>query len=277
MQYFQRFDPAPIEVLLCDADGNLFPSEEPAFDASVGVTNRFLQRFGLPAERTATELRQQTTGKNFRTTAVDLAVEGGVPIEATLAVGRSRAIAASADDIDSRRALTSAELEDWVAEERQVVTSHLGATLRPDPGVFGPLEVLSRRFRLAAVSSSASARLTACFRATELDLLMPSDVRFSAEDSLPVPTSKPDPAVYTFAGAVLGINGNQGLAVEDAVPGVASAVAAGFVTFGNVVFVPPGERARRVHDLRQAGASAVIESWHDLEELLTSMVPIGQD
>src|SRR5206468_6511581 len=31
-------------ILLCDADGNLFPSEEPAFEASAVVTNRYLER-----------------------------------------------------------------------------------------------------------------------------------------------------------------------------------------------------------------------------------------
>jgi hypothetical protein len=31
-----------LTALLCDADGNLFPSEEPAFVASAEVTNRFL-------------------------------------------------------------------------------------------------------------------------------------------------------------------------------------------------------------------------------------------
>jgi hypothetical protein len=45
------------------------------------------------------------------------------------------------------------------------------------------------------VSSSALARLAGCFTATELDRLIPPARRFSAEDSLPTPTSKPDPAV----------------------------------------------------------------------------------
>ena len=68
------FDPGDVTTVLCDADGNLFPSEEPAFAASVEVTNQFLARFGVPARHTAEELRRETTGKNFRTTAVDLAV-----------------------------------------------------------------------------------------------------------------------------------------------------------------------------------------------------------
>ncbi len=65
-------------VLLCDADGCLFPSEEPAFVASADVTNAFLDRLGLTVRFGAEELRLATTGKNFRTTAVDLAVAHGV-------------------------------------------------------------------------------------------------------------------------------------------------------------------------------------------------------
>jgi beta-phosphoglucomutase-like phosphatase (HAD superfamily) len=270
MQHFSDFDPALIEVLLCDADGNLFPSEEPAFAASVAVTNSFLERLGLPGDCTAAELRVRTTGKNFRTTAVDLAVAGGVPVEAALGREHGNAVIASEDEIASGRALTSALLEDWVLRERDAVTSHLAVALHPDAGVGEPLENLNRRYSLAAVSSSASVRLDACFIATGLDGLIPADVRFSAEDSLPVPTSKPDPAVYRLAGNVLGIEGERGLAIEDSVPGVKSAVAAGFPTIGNVMFVPPAERVGRVRDLRDAGACAVINAWSELDDFLAS-------
>lgn len=248
MQHFRDIDVDAVQVLLCDADGNLFPSEEPAFDASVGVTNRFLQRYGLPGDLRAEDLLEQTTGKNFRTTAVDLAAAGGVTV-------------------------SSEDLEEWVREERAIVTAHLGVTLTPDADVLEPLRFLSGRYSLAAVSSSASARLDACFAATGLDDLMPAPVRFSAEDSLPVPTSKPDPAVYLFAGQTLGVRGPQGLAIEDSVPGTASAVAAGFPTVGNVMFVPEHERARRSIELRDAGASAIMESWAELAGYLTGSMP----
>jgi hypothetical protein len=59
--------------VLCKADSNLLPSEQPASTLGV-VTNRFLRRFGS-AECTAEGLREQTTGNNFRTAAVDLAVQ----------------------------------------------------------------------------------------------------------------------------------------------------------------------------------------------------------
>ncbi|WNG88061.1 HAD family phosphatase [Mycobacterium sp. ITM-2016-00317] len=244
LRHLDEFDVAAVRVILCDADGNLFPSEEPAFEASVGVTNRYLSQIGVTRRYTAEELRISSTGKNFRTTAVDLALEWGAEL------------------------LTPAELERWVQQERREVTAHLGSVLQPDRGVLDPLALLSLKYELAAVSSSALGRLKACFTAATLDDLIPERSRFSAEDSLPVPTSKPDPAVYRFAIDALGITSAQAVAVEDSVPGVASAVAAGVPTIGNVMFVPADERERRCDELAAAGACILVDSWHDVATLL---------
>jgi HAD superfamily hydrolase (TIGR01509 family) len=240
-----RTDPTPqleqVRILLCDADGNLFPSEEPAFDASVEVTNAFLASIGSSRRFTAEELRLASTGMNFRTTAQRLAAEDGVP------------------DVD---------LEPWVLEEKRAVSAHLARTLRPHAPTTEALTTLAAQLPLAAVSSSALARLAGCFTATGLDELIPADRRFSAEDSLPTPTSKPDPAVYRHACAQLGIAPEQGLAVEDAVPGVQSAVAAGCPVVGNLLFVQPAEREQRAADLLAAGALALVGSWQELADLL---------
>lgn len=264
----REFDPASITTLLCDADDNLFASEAPAFDASAEVTNRFLARFGVSAPLSADELRKKAVGKNFRSTALDLAVLCEVPLEQTLANGRRAAVVASAGDVAAGRALSADELENWVRQERQHVTAHLAATLRPDTQVVAALQTLAPQYTLAAVSSSALARLDACFVATGLDQLIPANVRFSAEDSLWVPTSKPDPAVYLRAGEVLDIGPHQGLAIEDSVAGITSAVAAGYVTVGNLCFVPDDERPCRRGELASAGAHAITESWSALTDAL---------
>jgi beta-phosphoglucomutase-like phosphatase (HAD superfamily) len=236
-------DVSAVEVLLCDADGNLFPTEEPAFEASAVITNQLLADLGTGWSFTPEELRHRSMGKNFRATASELAAEAGVPL---------------GPDV----------LERWVAAERDAVVSHLASVLRPDEAVTGPLQALARRLRLAVVSSSALGRLATCMTATELDGLLPAAVRFSAEDSLDVPTSKPDPAIYAFAGARLGVSGTAALAVEDAVAGVRSAVGAGFPTVGNLQFVPPDEMEARAVALRQAGVVAIVPSWDHLAELL---------
>lgn len=85
MLQFDKTDFAGIEVFLCDADGNLFPSEEPTFVASTDVTNQFMRELGVDTAFTPDELRLATTGKNFRTTAVDLALGHGIALDPTLA------------------------------------------------------------------------------------------------------------------------------------------------------------------------------------------------
>lgn len=277
LQIVRPFDPAPITTLLLDADDNLFPSERPAFAASVEVTNRFLARFGVNAPLSAEELRKRAVGKNFRNTAMDLAVLCEVPVDPTLTAGRPAALVGSDSDIAAGRALCADELERWVREEREQVTAHLAVTLKPDPQVLEPLQALASRYAFAAVSSSASKRLDACFTATGLDPLIPTALRFSAEDSLPVPTSKPNPAVYLHAGQVMDIDASQGLAVEDSVAGVISAVAAGFVTVGNVMFVPADERRCRSAELIDSGAVAITDSWHALADVLMLSTATGAD
>jgi HAD superfamily hydrolase (TIGR01509 family) len=227
--------------LLCDADGNLFPSEEPAFEASAEITNAFLASLGIDRSYTPTELRTAATGMNFRSTAAALAAQAGHP---------------------------DADVEPWVGEERRAVTEHLGRTLQPHPPTQEALRTLAGHLTLAVVSSSALARLAVCFTATGLDDILPASRRFSAEDSLPTPTSKPDPAVYRHACAQLGIAPEQGLAVEDAVAGVRSAVAAGCPVVGNLLFVLPDERAEREAALLAAGALTVVSSWSELAGLL---------
>ena len=258
-----------LRVLLLDADGNLFPSEEPAFVASADVTNRFLASLGVRETYTAEQLLATTTGKNFRTTALDLALAHGVAVEPALHPGGGEQTAGD------RPALTAAVLDDWVAEEKKVVSEYLGQVLRPDPAVLEPLRRLAQHYGLAAVSSSALSRLDECFRATGLAELIPAQRRYSAEDSLPRPTSKPDPAVYRYAAEQLGVAPAQALAVEDSLPGARSAVAAGIPTVGNVTFVGPQERDERRRALIEVGATSVIGSWADLVATLLGE-PAGQ-
>ena len=139
------------KVLLCDADGSLFPSEEPAFDASTVVTNRFMAEHGSDVRFEPEPLRLATTGKNFRTTIVDLADQHGIRFD-------------------------PADLEYWVAEEKRVVSAHLGQVLRPDPEVQAAVAALGERYRLVIVSSSALTRLDACLTATGLATVFPAEI-----------------------------------------------------------------------------------------------------
>jgi HAD superfamily hydrolase (TIGR01509 family) len=233
-----------IRVVLCDADGNLFPSEEPAFVASTRVTNRYLAENGARRRYDPEELRLATTGMNFRSTVVALTDEHGLP------------------------QLSPALLEHWVSAEKDAVTAYLGEALQPDPDVLGPLATLAEHHGLAAVSSSADARIATSFEVTGMADHFPPERRFSAEDSLPVPTSKPDPAIYVYALRTLGVAPEEAVAVEDSVAGATSAVAAGIPTIGNLQFVQAPERDERRRLLTAAGVVAVVTSWAEVVDLV---------
>jgi beta-phosphoglucomutase-like phosphatase (HAD superfamily) len=156
-----------------------------------------------------------------------------------------------------------------------VVTDHLRKVLKPDPAVAEPVSSLAAHYRLAVVSSSASSRVSACLSATGLDPLFADDVRFSAEDSLPRPESKPSPAVYELAAARLGVEPDRAVAVEDSVPGVQSALAAGHPVIGNLQFVPVGERSQRRAELLAAGAGVVVESWSEVAAALPGVPAVS--
>jgi HAD superfamily hydrolase (TIGR01509 family) len=243
MRPVRDLDPSGVSWLLCDVDGNLIPSEEPAFEASATVYNRLLASVGIAEEYDGETLRRHATGRNFRSMLEDLR--------------RTARIALTDDDIDH-----------WVAEENRVVIDHLSAVLQPDDSIIEILGELSGRYSLAAVSSSAQRRLDACFTAVGLSDLFPVTRRFSAQDSLPRPTSKPDPAVYRVAARVLGIQPHEGLAIEDAESGVQSAVGAGFRTIGNLAFVALAERPHRRSQLEDAGSLTIVESWSEIAELM---------
>jgi len=230
-------------VLLCDADGCLFPSEEPAYERSAEVMNAMLAELGVDSRYTSEQLRRLHTGKNYRTTATVICRDHGVDLPADV-------------------------LEHWVGVERTAVTEHLRSRLRPDSEVQTALDRLSSTFSTAVVSSSAAERVDACLDATSLDGYFPRDHRFSAEDSLSVPRSKPDPAIYRLAGARLDARAASAIAVEDSSVGTRAGVAAGYSVVGLLHFVPDAEREQREGDLLAAGAAAVVDSWEDLVALI---------
>jgi HAD superfamily hydrolase (TIGR01509 family) len=237
--------PANPTTVLLDADDCLFGSEQIAFAASTEVVNRLMAEIGAPAYDDPEALRRIAVGRNFRALATELTADLGRPLD-------------------------GAGLERWVAEERRVVTERLAAALRPDAEVTAALERLrdgGGGRTLAVVSSSALARLDACFRVTGLAALLPPGRRFSAEDSLARPTSKPDPAIYRHACEQLGVAPERALAVEDSSSGARSAVGAGIPTVGNLRFVPAGERTAREAQLRDAGVVAVVTSWTEVVAL----------
>lgn len=230
--------------MLCDADGTLFPSEEPAFEASLVVLNRFLAQLGIERPYEPDELRPLAIGRTFRSIA--------------------RLLAGLHD-----RRLDDDDLSEWVAVERDVVTAHLNTVLGPDPDVSRPLTKLARHVPLAIVTSSAATRLRSCLEATDLLAAFDPSRVFTAESSAPRPVATPLPAVHAIACDRLRVDPAQTVAVEDSVNGVRAAVSAGCWTVGLLQFVPADERSARAAALRASGAMTVVEDWRELARLLS--------
>lgn len=166
---------------------------------------------------------------------------------------------------------TNAEIEAYVKQEEGAVIAKLHPPqLQPCQGVREALEHVDKSVTLAVVSSSALRRVKASLDATELSTFF-GDRVYSAATSLPVPTSKPDPAIYIHAMKTLGVNPSECVAVEDSRSGTMSAVRAGIRTIGYIGPYPPEEMPQMSEALKDAGAQVIMGHWSEFAERLNEI------
>ena len=132
--------------------------------------------------------------------------------------------------------------------------------LQPIPHVAAAVQAMGRPVCVA--SSTAPPRLKMCLRITGLiDLFEPHI--FSATQ---VERGKPAPDLFLFAADRMGVAAADCLVIEDSVPGVTAAVAAGMAVLGFAGASHGGpDLAER---LRRAGAPTVFDDMRDLGGLL---------
>lgn len=125
----------------------------------------------------------------------------------------------------------------------------LGPLVHPAPA--GPAPAIAELSRQLGPSRCRWRVRTRCPRARpdrrrgvgrDLAGLFDAGRRFSAEDSLPEPSSKLNPAVYLHAGHMLGVGPADAVAIEESVNGARSTVAAGYLTIGIPQFTPIPDR-----------------------------------
>lgn len=170
-------------------------------------------------------------------------------------------------------ALSPTELDEYVERELQVVTRLLFEEAQECPGATKELQRLhaENKYGLAVVSSSALSRVQASLHKTGQDSYIDGDKVFSAATSLPVPTSKPDPAIYLYACKTLGALSSECLAVEDSRSGATSAMRAGCVVLGYVGAYGDEERQIMAETLRsECGAIAIMQHWSDFQTHLNT-------
>lgn len=211
----------PFDLVIYDCDGTLIDSETLYGEVSLVLC----REIGLT----------QWTLADYNAHLVGIPlVDGFKAIEAAL----GRPLPA---DFESR-------IEDGVA-------ARLEAELRALPGVHEALAALAGRRCVASSTSLAPLRRNLGL-AGLLDLFDPHV--FSASQ---VARGKPAPDVFLFAAAQMGAEPERCLVLEDSVPGVQAARAAGMQVAG---FTGTAHDKQRVRErLLAAGAAAVIDDFRD--------------
>ncbi|KPM33992.1 hypothetical protein AK830_g12580 [Neonectria ditissima] len=235
-----------ITTLLLDCDNTLVQSETLAFEACADLTNEILSARNVNLQFTGRQLQREFVGQSFQSMMRSLETNYNVSCN-----------------------ISDAELERYAGMEDDRVIAKLVQKLQPCEGANAELERLAGRYRLAVVSSSALRRVRASLdKAGQAGFFGPDDV-FSAADSLPVPTSKPDPAVYLHALKVMGVAAGECVAVEDSRSGAVSASRAGIVAIGYTGACEDAEEAEALRAvLEKAGCKLVMSSWVEFPDLL---------
>ena len=182
----------PPAALLLDCDGVLVDSEAIARDVLLTLAGEVGDVPG------AAELGERLTGRSLTEVVALLERELGVPLPA-----------------------------DFPERYRRLSAERFAADLRPIAGVrelLGGLPVPA-----AVVSNGPPEKIRANLATTGLASFFPAGRRFSAYE---IGHWKPDPALFLYAAAALGVAPAGCLVVEDSVPGVEAALAGGFRVLG---------------------------------------------
>jgi sugar-phosphatase len=137
------------------------------------------------------------------------------------------------------------------------VIERVGTEGEPLPGAREALDFFAARGLVLGLASSSPSRLIEAVLA-RLGLQERFAAVHSAEHEA---RGKPDPAVYLHAAARLGHDPARCLAVEDSIPGVLAAAAAGM---GCIAVPAPEDR----HDPRLRGATVVLGSLRELDDAI---------
>ena len=167
--------------------------------------------------------------------------------------------------------IEKSELESYVSQEEDRVIEKLKRDAKPCVGCNEELDKLyaSKKYGLAVVSSSALRRVQASIDKVDQSKYFPPDHIFSAATSLPVPTTKPDPAIYLHACKIIGKEPGECVAVEDSKSGTLSAVRAGIPTIGYVGSYTGSEKQKEMTDtLKGLGVKIVMQTWDEFPKCL---------
>lgn len=167
------------------------------------------------------------------------------------------------DDLAQRYGVLPADLDVQVTTRRRDLFER---ELKAMPGiehVIGSLPI-----PCCVASGSSPERLEHSLGLTGLSQLFPGSIFSSSM----VARGKPAPDLFLFAAERCGVAANRCLVIEDSVPGVQAAVAAGMTVIGFV----GGEHCQEQHadKLLANGASAVISSWEQFSSTFKDVATV---
>jgi HAD superfamily hydrolase (TIGR01509 family) len=148
---------------------------------------------------------------------------------------------------------------------RELVRPLFEAGLRAIPGVTAIIDALRCKFCVASSSSPEGLRHTLSLVGLH-DRLHPNI--FSASM---VARGKPAPDLFLYAAERMGVLPQHCVVIEDSIPGVTAALAAGMPAIGFIggSHCPPGHAAR----LAEAGAAMVVDRMAQLTDILVRRWP----
>jgi HAD superfamily hydrolase (TIGR01509 family) len=147
---------------------------------------------------------------------------------------------------------------DWVAEYEDERDEAFRRELKPVEGAAEAVQrVKATGLKVCVASQGQLTKTRLTLGLTGLRDLFPPGALFSAYD---VPRPKPDPALFRYAAATMGVQPSACTVIEDTPSGVTAAVAAGMRAIG---YAADSDE----HALRNAGAE-IIRSLYKLPELL---------
>ena len=168
--------------------------------------------------------------------------------------------------------MTLEEEDHYVERELRELIESLEAECEPCVNANEVLAKLQKegKYGMSIVSSSALPRVKASIKKAGQSSFFDEDKIYSAATSLPVPTSKPDPAVYLFACEKLGVKPEECLAIEDSRSGATAAMRAGINLLGYTGACEDREEMEvtakiLTHDCK---ALAIMQDWKDFPAIL---------
>ncbi len=222
------------DLVIFDCDGVLVDSE------IVAARNeaQLLSEAGYPI--TAEDIAERYSGMTFTDILKEIEREAGIPFQASL-----------------------------IEKSEKLVDERLAREVKPVEGAARVLSVTDTPN--CVCSNSSAARLDITLTRTGIKHLVEGRIYSASDLGL---KSKPSPDIFLHAASALGAEPARTFVIEDSVPGVTAAKAAGM----RVIGFTGGSHSYPAHADRliEAGAETVINRLSDVHELIRALAKFGK-